>query len=88
MERSDSTQIVVRNWWNIGGTVVVDTWCTIGGQMVVRGGTQNWWNLVFHGFLFFLVFPPVPPMVELVEHWWKTVGQIRGARIEKHFVQH
>ena len=82
VERSDSTQIcceiggtLVERWWKIGGH-----WWTI--------GTQNWWNLVFHGVNFFVVSTSSPPIVELVEHWWTTVGQIRGARIEKHFVQH
>ena len=27
-------------------------------------------------------------MVDVVDNWWKNCGRIRGARIDKHFVQH
>ena len=89
VERSDSTQIFLRNWWNIGGTVwtIGGSWWTIGGNWLVEHKTC--------GILFFMVFLVVSTSSTiggiggtLVEHWWTIVGQIRGARIEKHFVQH
>ena len=88
VERSDSTQFLMRNWWNIGETVVVE----VGGQLV-----DNWWYVLEHeigGILFFMVLIFFWSFHQF-HQWWnwsniggKTVGQIRGARIEKHFVQH
>ena len=66
----------MEKWWKL----VDNCW-----KLVEHKTGELLFSTVFQGFL---EISPIPPMVELVENWWENCGQILGARIEKHFVQH